>query len=160
MKTNGKLPIYLYMDACVICITVQADLNFTWSWYSINLWVFSSIRYILLYQCPFYHNLTWSTFSNLFVCSNFLEELEYRIKSCPAPDLNCLHGCIHLVATIAKCKKNEIQVPGPENLNEHTFDLSYTFLLYISPFVIMGHTIKFEYVLVIQAMSRFLYHVC
>lgn len=109
MKTNVKLPIYLYMDACVISITVHTDLNFTWSYYSINLWVFSSIKYILLYQCPFYHSLTWSSFINLFVCSNFLEELEYRIKSCPAPDLNCLHGCIHLVATIAKCKKKGVK---------------------------------------------------
>lgn len=39
---------------------------------------------------------------------NFLEELEYRIKSCPAPDLHCLHGCIHLVTTFAKCKSSSL----------------------------------------------------
>lgn len=110
----------------------------------------------------FYHNLTWSSFSNLFVCSNFLEELEYRIKSCPAPDLNCLHGCIHLVTTIAKCKQNGVKFrfQGQKTWKSTPLISSFTFLLYISPFVIMGHTIKFEYVLVIEAMSRFLYHVC
>lgn len=114
-----------------------------------------------MYQCPFYHSLTWSSFINLFVCSNFLEELEYRIKSCPAPDLNCLHGCIHLVATIAKCKKKGVKFrfQGQKTWIS-TLLILVSLSCYISPFVIMGHTIKFEYVLVIQAMSRFLHYVC
>ncbi|XP_061177520.1 condensin-2 complex subunit G2-like isoform X5 [Saccostrea echinata] len=34
----------------------------------------------------------------------FIEDLGYRIRSCPSPSLHCLHGCCHLLTTVAKCK--------------------------------------------------------
>ncbi|XP_078339811.1 condensin-2 complex subunit G2-like isoform X1 [Crassostrea virginica] len=34
----------------------------------------------------------------------FLAELEYRVQSCPSPDLHSLHGCVHLLCSLSKGK--------------------------------------------------------
>ncbi|XP_048765257.2 condensin-2 complex subunit G2-like isoform X2 [Ostrea edulis] len=38
----------------------------------------------------------------------FLEDLGYRIRSCPSPDLHSIHGAVHLITAIAKCKSKTV----------------------------------------------------